>query len=66
MTQLREKFMTENMGKNIKLVFSNGFQMRGVLVAYDEVDVTLDTSAYDSPPVTVQQASVNVFVPAKN
>ena len=62
--KLREKFMQENKGKKITLIFSNGFQMKGKLVDYDDVDVVIDTNAYSSPAVTVQQASVNAFVPA--
>ena len=64
MTKLRENFMQENKGKNITLIFANGFQMRGRLVDFDENDVLIDTRAYGSPPVTIQQASVNAFIPA--
>ena len=63
MSRLREKFMSENEGKHIRLIFSNGFQLSGKLVEWDEDDIVLDTLTYCSSPVTIPQASVNVFIP---
>ena len=66
MTSLMKNFMFENKNKFVRLIFANGFQLKGRLVEYDESYMLINTSAYDSPPVLVPYTAVTTFVPTKN
>ena len=59
-------FLFDNKGKYVRLIFANGFQLRGQLVGHDESYMLINTSTYDSPPVLVPYTAVTTFVPAKN
>ena len=64
-TRLRDKFMTENKEKAIRLIFSNGFQLHGRLVDYDDFYMLIDTQAYNSDPVVIPYSAVSAYVPSK-
>ena len=65
MSRILKDFLATNKGKVIRLIFSNGFQMHGRLVDYDEEFMVIDTQSYDSPPVAVPYTGITTYVPAK-
>ena len=65
MSRIKNEFLTANKDKTIRLIFGNGFQMRGRLIDFDEEHMIIDTGVYDSPPVVVPYSAVTTYVPAK-
>jgi len=66
MNSIRKNFLEENKNRLIRLIFANGFQLRGRLVDYDEVDMLIETQAYSSGPIVIPLSAVSTFVPVKN
>ena len=65
MTKLIKQFYEENSGKYIRLFFSNGFQLRGLLLDADDTHFKISTHDYGSEckTVLVAHSAVTTFVP---
>ncbi|MBQ2836371.1 MAG: RNA chaperone Hfq [Clostridia bacterium] len=66
MNEIRQNFLEKNKGSSIRLIFANGFQLRGKLLAYDETDMLIETRAYETSPVLIPHNAVSTYVPAGN
>ena len=63
-THILVNFLEGYKGKKIKLFITNGYQLQGTLIDYDETHLEIQTDAYGrtkNVPVTI--ASVTTFVP---
>ena len=62
--ELRRRVLEENKGQFVRLIFANGFQMRGTLLDFDDNDMLIETTLYQSGPVVVPHSILSTFVPA--
>lgn len=66
MDRLREKFLKENKGKHIRLLFANGFQLKCILIDYDSEVMEVLTNVYTQTCDVLVQIpfdAITAFVP---
>ena len=63
--EIRKTALDKNKGCIVRLIFTNGFQMRGRLLNYDECDMVIETSTYGSEPVIVSHSAITTLIPSK-
>lgn len=65
MFELKKKFLEERLNKDIRIIFNNGFQLRGLLLGYDEESVSVIAPVYHSDkPSIISQASISAYTHA--